>query len=93
MRFRKKPVVIDAMHYDGSFEGAQKVTAWMHSFDTQPDVILDIDRRGLVMGLHIMTLEGRMEVSPGDWVIRGVAGEFYPCKPAIFDQTYEAIGG
>ena len=41
------------------------------------------------LDLHIETLEGTLHVSPDDWVIRGVQGEFYPCKPDIFEQTYE----
>ena len=43
--------------------------------------------------LRIVTLEGTMVASKGDWVIRGVQGEFYPCKPDIFEATYEAVGG
>ena len=39
----------------------------------------------------ISTLEGDMEVSPGDWIIKGVVGEFYPCKPDIFEKTYEKV--
>ena len=44
---------------------------------------------------HILipTLEGDMEARPGDWIIKGVAGEFYPCKPDIFEQTYEPVDG
>jgi hypothetical protein len=42
-------------------------------------------------GIHIPTLEGMMLAQPGDWIIRGVAGEFYPCRPDIFDATYEPI--
>jgi len=42
-------------------------------------------------GWHIKTLEGRGLVTPGDWIITGVQGERYPCKPPIFDQTYEAV--
>lgn len=42
-----------------------------------------------LFSLHIETLEGRMTAQPGDWIIRGVQGEFYPCKPDIFEQTYE----
>jgi len=41
--------------------------------------------------LMIPTLEGEMEASPGDWIIKGVKGEFYPCKPDIFAETYEAV--
>jgi hypothetical protein len=40
----------------------------------------------------IKTLEGWLTVSPGDWIIKGVQGEFYPCKPDIFEQTYERVG-
>jgi hypothetical protein len=46
-----------------------------------------------VDALNIDTLEGTMRASPGDWIIRGVAGELYPCKPGIFAQTYEAVDG
>lgn len=42
-------------------------------------------------GLVIRTLEGEMRADPGDWIIRGVQGEFYPCKPDIFAETYEAV--
>ena len=41
--------------------------------------------------IQILTLEGAMMCSPGEWIIKGVAGEFYPCKPEIFDATYEAV--
>lgn len=41
--------------------------------------------------MHIQTLEGWLHVSPGDWIIRGVKGEFYPCKPDVFDATYVAV--
>ena len=44
---------------------------------------------GLLRGIYVQTLEGSMWAGPWDWIIRGVAGEFYPCKPDIFDATYE----
>ncbi|MEU5258975.1 hypothetical protein [Amycolatopsis sp. NPDC021455] len=47
--------------------------------------------RGMDYEVRINTLEGPMKVSPGDWVIRGVKGEFYPCKPDVFDSTYEIV--
>jgi hypothetical protein len=43
-------------------------------------------------GIEIHTLEGTMTASKGDWIIKGVSGEFYPCKPDIFEKTYEAVG-
>ena len=45
----------------------------------------------MVTGLTIPTDEGDMNASYGDWIIKGIAGEFYPCKPDIFEQTYEAV--
>ena len=61
MKFRKKPVVIEA-------------------YQTKE-------------GLKILTLEGTMEAMPGDWIITGVKGETYPCKPDIFEATYEPVEG
>lgn len=85
MKFRKKPVVIEAHQwwppehpkFFGRLDG---VTYAPRSRMEDCETIGYID-----------TLEGRLHVSPGDWVIRGVAGEFYPCKPAIFEATYERV--
>ncbi len=81
-RYRKKPVVIEAMQYPGLRElaDAQKVLAWLDAHGVQHR------HEG---GLIIQTLEGEHRADPGDWIIKGVAGEFYPCKPDIFQQTYE----
>jgi hypothetical protein len=81
MRFRKKPVVIDAMQFDGINQFA--LMGWAASFGGEA-------RWNIYDGrIYINTLEGQMEASPGDWIIRGVKGEFYPCKPDIFEATYE----
>lgn len=77
-QYRKKPVVIEAMQYDGT--NASAVIAWSGAWQIQ-----------YTDALAITTLEGDMRVSVGDYVIRGVAGEFYPCKPDIFEATYEAV--
>lgn len=76
MKFRKKPVVIEAIQWTGQNEGE------LANFMRQPAV-----SQG--KGLLIDTLEGEMRADPGDWIIRGVKGEFYPCKPDIFAATYE----
>jgi hypothetical protein len=82
MKYRKKPVVIDAVQFDGKHAGNILEFCNGNAFVTQPP-----------MGhyLYIKTLEGDMLVSPNDYVIKGVKGEFYPCKPDIFEMTYEAV--
>ena len=79
--YRKKPVVIQAACWHGGIAEAHRIVDW----------ITENGGDAMFVGgkLTIKTLEGRMEVSRNDYVIRGVAGEFYPCKPEIFDATYE----
>ena len=93
-KFRKKPVEIEAMRWDGTEACMADVLKWV-DFASLPD---DGHVGGGGLGfcpplgtLDIPTLEGTMTASPGDWIIRGVAGEFYPCKPDIFDATYEEV--
>jgi len=78
MKFRKKPVVIEAMRVSKPYK---HIIAWSGA-----GKVMD---RGKVAYLIIHTLEGDMRADPGDWIIRGVQGEFYPCKPDIFAATYE----
>lgn len=84
MRYRKKPVVIDAMQL--TMETRDAVYFWVTQ--TTPGYGCYIDEEG---GLVIRTLEGPLHASEGDFIIRGVQGEFYPCKPAIFEATYEKV--
>lgn len=85
-KFRKKPVVIEAHQFDGTFESKKKLET---EFGV-PTVDVKICY-GKLITWQIGTLEGLHEVSPGGWIIRGVKGEFYPCKPDIFEATYEAV--
>ena len=83
MKYRKKPVVIEAWLWDESKAtfaeiGCNVMSSEGHS--SHPD---------LLRNLRIETLEGTMRVNKGDYIIKGVQGEFYPCKPDIFAQTYE----
>jgi len=81
-KFRKKPVVIEAVHLTCDLTPAD-----LHGFlGTFADVEV-VDQRALV----IHTLEGDMRADDGDWIIKGVKGEFYPCKPDIFEATYERV--
>jgi len=81
MKFVKKPVVIEAFQWDGTIEGAEAISKLFPELKT-----------GCFTGRHvswtIYTLEGWITAKPNDWIIKGVQGEFYPCKPDIFEQTY-----
>jgi len=80
VKFRKKPVVIEAIQYDGSRENLAAILKLGNS-----SIMLYPDH------LVIKTLEGNHRADKGDWIIRGIKGELYPCKPDIFEQTYEAV--
>lgn len=82
-RFRKKPVEIEAVLWDGK---ARTITSLAPFENATASPEITADGR-----LLIATLEGQMAAEVGDWVIKGVAGELYPCKSDIFEQTYEAI--
>lgn len=80
MKFRKKPVVIEAMQFT---EDTKNQCFSFVTCTREPDVL---DGKPV---LRIQTLEGQMTAVFGDWIIRGVKGEFYPCKPDVFEATYE----
>ena len=90
MKFRKKPVAISAWLWDETnamremLQGLGMETSGWSGHVDRPDECKE---------LRIKTLEGYMSVCRGDWIIRGVAGEFYPCNPDIFSQTYEPCEG
>lgn len=77
-KFRKKPVIIEAMRFVGNID---YMTQWCPVGERADDG----------SWFNIPTLEGDMKCSLGDWVIKGVDGEFYPCKGSIFAKTYEEI--
>lgn len=78
MRFRKKPVEIEAVQWTG--ENFSEILAFTRNTAALSNNMIVIP-----------TLEGDMGATPGDWIIEGVAGEYYPCKPAIFAATYEQV--
>ena len=97
-RFRKKPVVIEAMQFrmnaDGRGTNASDISLWLgpghlyypNGIPSGPLHDRDRDKRPTLV---IATREGDHVALPGDWIIKGVQGEFYPCKPDIFAATHE----
>ncbi len=82
MKFRKRPVVVDAVQFTG--DNWDELSQHFGDFEVD-SVWVDGDN------LVLVTLEGEMTAKVGDWIVRGVRGEFYPCKPDIFEQTYERV--
>ena len=84
MKFRHKPIVIDAVKFDGSIESITKMALEMNM--PIEKYVFSLGRFGTII---IPTLEGNMITMVGDWVIKGIIGEFYPIKDEIFKLTYE----
>jgi len=91
MKYRKKPVVIEAMQFETNNEigspNMDKLVNWMNQ---GKDKMVAWHNR---TNIFIQTLEGEMKANVGDYIIQGVNGEFYPCKPDIFEKTYETVEG
>lgn len=86
MKFRKKPVVVDAVQ----LEQGMNYLHWIQEAEDSGKLYFFNSRGGeLMAGIH--TLEGLMIARNRDWLIRGVQGEIYPCKPDIFELTYEQV--
>ncbi len=80
MKYRKKPIVIEAIEWDGNLN----TLSIFPKEDIQNVKLRDKE-------LYIQTLEGEIHCSVNDFIIKGVQGEYYPCKPEIFKATYEAV--
>jgi len=94
MKFRKKPVVIEAYRFHPDIHQEYVCHAWFQHDGKIRWVEGDneaINIHGCRKGHAIKTLENWIEVTPGDWIITGVKGEHYPCKPDIFEKTYEPV--
>ncbi|MBU3569261.1 hypothetical protein IUK39_03595 [Priestia aryabhattai] len=83
-KYRKKPVVIDAIQFNDTAECLTKLSEFVGEK-------IKVSYKHPVPCLVIETLEGDMKALPGDYIIRGVNGEFYPCKSDIFKKTYELV--
>ncbi|MEO1035243.1 MAG: hypothetical protein AAFX44_06745 [Pseudomonadota bacterium] len=84
MKYRKKPVVIEAMQLpERDIDPSDELVEWLSQI---PNGHSSYDQT-----FEILTLEGAMTAAPGDYIIKGVKGEFYPCKPDIFEATYDPV--
>lgn len=94
MKFRKKPVIIEAMLFQ--YPPSKKLIDWMGS---AYGGLQKARHPNSVGEMYVKTLEDGINskvkhiATEGDWIIKGVKGEFYPCKPDIFEQTYEIVEG
>lgn len=79
MKYKSKPVVIEAMQYIDLLSLNKMIAQWPGFVDQ------------IVKPLVIKTLEGDMTAHPGDWIIKGTMGEFYPCKDEVFQRKYEPV--
>ncbi|SUC37499.1 hypothetical protein [Prevotella pallens] len=101
MKYRKKPVVIEAIQWNGNnlmeiecFRKGGNLIAFRKSIAESTREFWQWDEYERIVeekGLRIQTLEGEMKADIGDYIIKGVNGEFYPCKPDIFEKTYEKL--
>lgn len=91
-KYRKKPVTIEAYQYEGDFVSSGNWTA--------PDWVNEAYNNGILVykevgntppELYVKTIEGDMKCNYKDYIIKGVKGELYPCKPDIFEETYEQV--
>jgi hypothetical protein len=87
MFYRKKPVLVEARIL--TKENVSEISQWCGGDATSDHVLNGVGRNGLAMVIY--TLEGAMTAREGDYIIKGVAGEFYPCRGDIFQDTYEDI--
>lgn len=83
-KYRKKPVIIEAIQWDGKSQ--KKLLEFLGDTRLQQTCTISMDKT-----LEIHTLEGIMKANVNDWIIKGVKGELYPCKPDIFEVTYELV--
>lgn len=83
MKIRKKPVIVEAILYDGT--NFKEVWEFVDKGYVKHSMIPELNE------LVIKTLEGQIHASVGDYIIKGIVGEFYPCKPDVFELTYDII--
>lgn len=94
---KKKPVTIEFIQWNGSMNSTKEVSEFMSKDDVinlwncSKGLFAEYHKNCLHFGLEIETLEGVMKASVNDFIIKGINGEFYPCKPDIFHKTYDIL--
>ncbi|KAF5034212.1 hypothetical protein DSECCO2_598600 [anaerobic digester metagenome] len=95
MQYRKKPVIVEAIQWDGTHKSTREILEFMgQTVNNDVHTTLKFDEYVSLCtdkGMYIDTLEGGHMASVGDYIIRGAHGEFYPCKPDIFAKTYDPV--
>lgn len=85
MKYKKKPIVVEAVQWTG--DNIDEIFGFCTA------AYLDADNTRNEVELHIRTREGGLVANDGDYIIKGIQGEYYPCKPDVFERTYELIEG
>jgi uncharacterized protein affecting Mg2+/Co2+ transport len=86
--YRKKPIIVEAIQYNGN---CVELYNWSNGVVVVSPVLEPDENNPSGDYVQIHTLEGTMIGDRGDWIIKGINGEFYPCKPDIFEKTYEIV--
>lgn len=81
-KYVKRPVIIEAIEFDGTQESKKEIMDWSEG---------NVGKSAFTHELFVQTLEGFLKIQNGDFVIKGIKGEFYPCKPDFFHATYDRI--
>lgn len=93
MKAKKKPVVIEFIQFNGN-SNKTEIEKWIGKelkYEVFSDSAYEAGEGAPYFSIFIPTLEGEMRADPNDYIIKGVNGEFYPCKPDIFEKTYEVV--
>ena len=88
-KYRKKPIVIEAIQWTG--DNLFDVAAWMNDIPNSGWKVVHYEEGKAVYRIEISTLEGTMTAGKGDYIIKGIKGELYPCKADIFEASYDEV--
>lgn len=91
-KYRKKPVVVDAIKFDKESRVSGLADEFVSDINEDCEILYRFDKNDIHTPIYfVRTLEGDMDITEGDYLIKGIKKEIYPCKPDIFEQTYEKV--